>query len=264
MEDNLIDMAAEFLAQSRLQGGVTSSPPEYLVPKTELDGYAIQAVLHRILQSAGYGQLVGHKIGCTTDIMQRFLNIDYPCAGQIFNSTVFFRSAELPLSGFHRIGVECEIAARLKTDMMGTFGPYTIESAKDCVDTLMGAIELVDDRYENYSKLNAPTLIADDFFNAGVVLGEENNNWRSLDLQKVIGTLCINKKEHSKGLGADILGDPMVALAWLANHRAGIGRPLKRGEFVMLGSVTQTLFIDEPILIEVNLEGLSAATLQLK
>ena len=56
----------------------------------------------------------------------------------------------------------------------------------------------------------------------------------------------------------------MVALAWLANHRAGIGRPLKSGEFVMLGSVTQTLFIDEPILIEVNLEGLSAATLQLK
>ena len=83
-------------------------------------------------------------------------------------------------------------------------------------------------------------------------------------MQKVIGTLCINKKEHSKGLGADILGDPMVALAWLANHRAGIGRPLKSGEFVMLGSVTQTLFIDEPILIEVNLEGLSAATLQLK
>ena len=56
----------------------------------------------------------------------------------------------------------------------------------------------------------------------------------------------------------------MVALAWLANHRAGIGMPLKSGEFVMLGSVTQTLFIDEPILIEVNLEGLSAATLQLK
>ena len=120
MEDNLIDMAAEFLAQSRLEGGVTSSLPKDLVPKTELDGYAVQAVVHRILQNAGYGQLVGHKIGCTTDIMQRFLNIDHPCAGQIFNSTVFFRSVELPLSGFHRIGVECEIAARLKTDMLGT------------------------------------------------------------------------------------------------------------------------------------------------
>lgn len=264
MENNLINMAAEFLVQSRLKGGVTSSLPENLVPKTELDGYAIQAVVHQILQNAGYGQLVGHKIGCTTDIMQRFLNIDHPCAGQIFNSTVFDRSAVLPLSRFHRIGVECEIAARLKTDMLGAFGPYTIESAKDCVDALMGAIELVDDRYENYSKLNAPTLIADDFFNAGVVLGEENRNWRSLNLKKIIGTLRINKKEHSKGFGADILGDPMAALAWLANHRVGVGRPLKSGEFVMLGSVTQTLFLDEPILVEVNLEGLSAAVLQLK
>ena len=89
MKDHLVELAAEFLVQSRLEGGATSTPPNELVPETELDGYAVQAVVHQILQKAGYGRLIGHKIGCTTEVMQKFLNIDYPCAGEIFNTTVF-------------------------------------------------------------------------------------------------------------------------------------------------------------------------------
>jgi len=264
MKDHLVELAAEFLVQSRLEGGATASPPNELVPETELDGYAIQAVVHQILQKAGYGRLIGHKIGCTSKVMQKFLNIDYPCAGEIFNTTVFEKTTILPLSKFHRVGIECEIAARLKTDMMGALGPYTIESAKDAVGALMGAIELVDDRYENYSNLSAPTLIADDFFNAGAVIGEENPDWRSLDLKTIVGTLFIDKQEHSSGVGADILGDPMEALAWLANHRAGLGKPIRNGDLVLLGSVTQTVFIEEPAFIEVELDGLSKASIELK
>lgn len=66
------------------------------------------------MQRAGYGKLIGHKIGCTTEVMQKFLNIDYPCAGEVFSTMVFKESIDLALSRFHRVGVECEIAARLK------------------------------------------------------------------------------------------------------------------------------------------------------
>ena len=263
MEDHLVALAAEFLAQSRLEGGPTSAPPDKLVPETDLDGYAVQVVVHQILQKAGYGRLVGHKVGCTTEVMQKFLNIDYPCAGEVFNSTVYEKTTILPLSKFHRVGIECEIAARIESDMIGTLGPYTIESVKDAVSAMMAAIELVDDRYENYSNLSAPTLIADDFFNAGAVLGKENKNWRSLDLKKIMGTLFIDNKQHSRGISADILGDPMEALAWLANHRAGLGKPLRSGDFVLLGSVTQTVFIEESAFVEVDLEGLGKASVEL-
>ena len=92
---------------------------------------------------------------------------------------------------------------------------------------------------------------------------EENKNWRSLDLKKITGTLFIDNKEHSRGIGADILGDPMEALAWLANHRAGLGKPLRRGDFVLLGSVTQTIFIEESAFVEVDLEGLGKASVEL-
>ena len=262
MEEIEIKAAAEFLARSRIGGPPTPYPPPHLAPRNEREGYAIQDALHSVLASAGFGQLSGHKIGCTTPVMQKFLSIEHPCAGRVFETMVFGGAVELSLSRFHRIGVECEIAARLGADMVGSWGPYTRESAADTVAACMGAIELVDDRYENFSDLAAPVLIADDFFNAGVVLGDENQHWRDLDLANVRGSLTIDGSEHASGLGSDILGHPMEALAWLANHRAGIGQPLRSGDFVLLGSVVQTVFLAAPAHVSIELEGLSCAEVQ--
>ena len=259
MNDNLIEASAEFLAQSRLGGKPTPSLPSDLVPSTEAEGYAVQMVLNQILQRSGYGTVIGHKIGCTTQITQNFLKIDHPCAGEVFSSMVFDKRVELPLSKFHCVGVECEIAARLGKNMTGERGPYTRESAGEAVAALMGAIELVDDRYEQYSQLSTPTLIADDFFNAGVVLGCEQTEWQHLDLTIMNGKLTINGKDHASGMGADILGLPFEALSWLANHRAGIGKPLRRGDFVMLGSVVRTEWVTQPSSVRVSLEGLGTA-----
>ncbi len=259
MEDSKIEASAQFLARARLGGAPTPVPPPHLTPSTEREGYEVQVALHHILANSGAGRLAGHKIGCTTAVMQTFLNIDHPCAGQVFTTAEFHERIELPLKRFHHIGVECEIAARLGSDMPGAIGPYTKQSAADAVSALMGAIELVDDRYENYSALTAPVLIADDFFNAGVVLGPEQSDWRDLDLAKILGTLFIDGEAHSTGLGADILGHPMEALAWLANHRASLGQPLRAGSFVMLGSVVKTVFLDRPAEVSVELEGLGRA-----
>ena len=60
--------------------------------------------------------------------------------------------------------------------MLGLKGPFTAQSARLSVSAIMAGIELVDDRYEDYKQLNAATLIADNFFNVGVVLGEELKN----------------------------------------------------------------------------------------
>jgi len=50
-----------------------------LSPQTMAEGYAIQAARHPLLIEAGMGELVGHKIGCTTPVMQAFVNINHPC-----------------------------------------------------------------------------------------------------------------------------------------------------------------------------------------
>ncbi len=259
LDTTQIANAAEFLSQARLGGGLTQALPDDLSPETEAEGYAIQDALHNILEGAGLGRPTGHKIGCTTPVMQEFLKINHPCSGEVFDRTVFRGSAELPLTDFHRVGVECEIAARLATDLPGDLDVYTRESVSESVSALMGAIELVDDRYEDYAELSGPILIGDDFFNAGVVLGAEQPDWQDLDLAVIRGTLMIDGFEHAAGFGSDILGDPLEALAWLANHRVQMGKPLRAGTFVMLGSVVQTVFLEAPSTVSVSLTGLSEA-----
>ncbi|NQW10431.1 MAG: fumarylacetoacetate hydrolase family protein [Alphaproteobacteria bacterium] len=254
--------AAQFLARARLSGPPTPSPPDDLTPASIVEGYALQDAVHAALERAGFGARVGHKIGCTTAVMQAYLSIDHPCAGEVFATTVFEGSAELPLARYHRIGVECEIAARLAADLPARDGGHTRDSVAGAVGALMAGIELVDDRYVDYPSLSAPTLIADDFFNAGVVLGPEVTAWRDLDLEAIAGAMIIDGAEVGRGRGADILGHPLNALAWLADHRAARGVPLRAGEFVMLGSVVKTVFIDAPASVRVRFDGLGEAAVR--
>lgn len=257
MDEDQIELAAQFIAKGRLGPSQISILPDDLIPQNVFDGYAIQAEVNKILRMAQLGSVVGHKIGCTTNVMQKFLEIDHPCAGEIFDSTVYSSKTELPLSKFSHVGVECEIAVRIGSDMVGLEDPFTPQGVALYVSAIMAGIELVDDRYEDYKKLNAATLIGDNFFNCGVVLGDEFTNWRDLDLSSISGALKIDGVEISKGCGADILGNPFEALAWIANHRANIGAPILAGSFVMLGSVVETVFIEKSCRIDIEFNGLA-------
>jgi 2-keto-4-pentenoate hydratase len=108
----------------------------------------------------------------------------------------------------------------------------------------MPAIEIVDDRYRNYSELGVPTLIGDDFFDSGCVLGEPVIDWRELDLSAIRGRMLINEQEVGRGTGELIMGHPFEALAWLAQSRAARGMGLKQGEFVLLGSIVETNWLN--------------------
>jgi 2-keto-4-pentenoate hydratase len=105
------------------------------------------------------------------------------------------------------------------------------------------AIEIVDDRYVNWETLGAPTLIADDFFAAGIVLGTPVARSAIADLVQVEGRALINGEEAGRGTGADVLGHPHNALAWLANHLASQGGGLRAGEIVMTGSLVKTVWL---------------------
>ena len=108
----------------------------------------------------------------------------------------------------------------------------------------MAAIEVVDDRYTHWPSLGLPTLVADDFFGAACVLGSERRDWRKVDLARVSARMIVNDVVVGSGFGADVLGDPLSALVWLANRCARDGRSLRAGDVVLLGSVVQTHWVD--------------------
>src|SRR5690606_14925327 len=121
----------------------TAAAPAAPMPATIAEGYAAQRALHAVLETGGLGPCAGHKIGCTTPVMQAYLGIDHPCAGEVFASTVHGPGAALPLRRFHRVGVECEIAARLGADLPARAAGHDRDSVAAAVESLMAGIELV-------------------------------------------------------------------------------------------------------------------------
>lgn len=221
----------------------------------------MQDLLHRRLTNGGWGQIEGYKIGCTTPVMQAYLGIHNPCAGGVFGPTVHEDRSRVSLPRSLRVGVECEIAVRLRDNLSHTAGPFDRERVAAAVGGCMAAIEVVEDRYFDYPSLDTPTLIADDFFGAGCVLGELRTDFNPFDLPQVTATMTINGERVGAGVGRDVLGHPLDALVWLANNVAGRGLDLKAGELVLLGSLVQTRWVhpgDEVVVVNEPLGELRA------
>lgn len=254
--------AAEHIVRQR----ISLTPIENLSPRSrprdESQGYALQTEVNRLLSKAGLGRVVGHKIGCTTAVMQSFLGIPHPCAGDVFDETVRYGHATIPRSGFVKLGIECEIAVELSRNVFPSDGPFTRETIAPAVHAVMVAMEIVDDRYRDYGTLGVPTLIGDDFFDSGCVLGEPVTDWRELDLSSLSGSTWINDKEAGRGNGALIMGHPLEALAWLAQSRAARGMGLKQGEFVLLGSVVETKWLNAGDEARVEIDSLGSVSLK--
>jgi 2-keto-4-pentenoate hydratase len=224
-------------------------------PATEADGYRIAAAVHDLL-AADFGKRIGYKIGCTSPVMQQYLNIPHPCGGGVFAKGVHESGVSLRAADYVRVGVECEIAVRLARDLLATEAPFTAEWVGEAIEAYLPAIEIVDDRYVDWQTIGAPTLVADDFFAAGCVLGSPVARSAAPDLSAVVGRAVINGVEVGQGTGADVLGHPHNALAWLANHLAAADKGLRAGEIVLTGSLVKTVWLNAGDHVVMELAGL--------
>lgn len=247
--------AAGIIATSRRNRAALKALQPDLAPQDEADGYRVQRAVHDLLLPST-GALVGYKIGCTSKVMQEYLDIPHPCGGGVFARGVHDSGARLQTADFVRVGVECEIAVLLARDLAPSEEPFTAEWMMEAIEAYLPAIEIVDDRYEQWETLGAPTLIADDFFAAGCVLGAPRPRNRVPDLLSVNGRALINGEEAGRGTGADVLGHPHNALAWLANHLAEEGRALHRGQVVLTGSLVKTVWLKAADHVVMELDGL--------
>jgi len=237
--------AAALLVAARLSGPPFESLPVDLRPPDELAGYAVQRCAHALLGQAGFGRQVGWKIGCTTPAMQEYLGIPGPSAGGMFQAHTWRGQHHFQATRARRLGAECEIAVRLAVDLPPRSTPYSQADAAHSVAASMAAIEVVEDRYVDYAKLDTPTLIADDFFHHSCVLGPEVEGFDPGQLGSTSATMFANGEPVGSGLGYDIMGDPLAALTWLANSCALWGTPLLAGDIVLLGSVVVTHWVDD-------------------
>ena len=214
--------------------------PSELIPADLDEAYEVRRHFEDIERARGRGEIVGYKIGLTTPVMQELCGVDEPCYGAIFATELHHRRAELPVSNYCRLGIETEIAVRLGEDLpQGSGGLDRVAAA---VHSCMAAIEVLEDLRHDYKRLSAAAMVAGNVWNAGAVIGAPVADWRKLDLAAVTARLTINGREIGHGRGADVMGNPLNALAWLADKLAAAGTPLRRGMVVLTGSMVPIQF----------------------
>ena len=225
--------------------------PAEIYPASLDEAYAIRRRFQEIEEATGRGAIAGYKIGLTTPVMQQLCGIAEPCYGAIFAREAHERRAELRASDYCRLGVETEIVLRLGEDVPQGGDAERIAAA---VESAAAAIELIEDLCYDYRHLDAVAMVAGNVWSAGAVLGVPVTEWRALDLARVTARLLINGREIGGGVGSDVMGHPLNALAWLAGKLADAGTPLRRGMIVMTGSMVpiQHPLAGDRVLVEVS------------
>ena len=262
MTDDACEEAVDRLAEDRMEHRLVTALPEDCRPADLEEGYALQVALHDRLAALGWGQRIGYKIGCTSQVMQELLGINHPCSGGLFDHSVFHKKAVCRRADYIDLGLELEIGLQLNADLPPRSTPYREEEVVDAVGAIMGSVEIVDNRYDDWRALGTPTIVADDFFSAGCVFGPPVEDWFRLDLSAESGSFFVDGEQRATGHGRDIMGHPMAALMWLVNSGT-THDGLKAGDLVTLGSLAPPLKFDGPCLVEARYDNLGSLTIEI-
>lgn len=245
---------ADFMWQARRRRETYRNLPADLAPRDLAEAYAGQEAYYALAEPT-YGPVAGAKIATTTRVMQELMGITHPCAGAIFARSIHASPARLHLADFVNLRIESEIALRLGADLAAARAPFTRETAAPAVAAAMPAFELIEDRHAVYRETDARSLIVENCWNGGIVVGAEVA--RLPELVAIHGTLAVN----GATVGEGVAEDPFATLAWLANTLAERGRGLAAGMVVITGSVIPTVSVAPGDRAVFRVDGLGEAVL---
>jgi 2-keto-4-pentenoate hydratase len=232
MEKSQIEQAAALLWQTRLEQRRIDAMPDHLRPRSMAEGYAIQDAMVAVVDQP----VLGWKIAATSKAGQEHIGVTEPLAGRLFRNFVLDDGAHLPAAPLHMKVVEAEFAFRMGHALPPRAIAYEQREVCDAAAALHLAIEIPDARFERFAEIGPAQIVADDAFASWFVLGPEVRDWRQLDLSAQRVHALNNGVLAVEGVGANALGDPRIALTWLANHLAQRGIGLRPGDIVTTGT----------------------------
>jgi 2-keto-4-pentenoate hydratase len=225
--------AAAILLRNWQQRTRIDELPKEVRPVDRAAGYAVQAEVVR----GSRQNVVGWKIAATSGAGQKHIGVDGPLAGPLLANRVLPIGAPIPLDGNIMKVAEAEFCFRFGKALPARAQPYTQAEVLQAIDALHTAIEVPDSRYNDFVRVGAPQLIADTACACWFTFGTPvKTDWRSRDLVTHAVTAYKNGQPAGTGSGANVLGDPRVAVTWLVNELRTFTDGLQAGQIVTTGT----------------------------
>jgi 2-keto-4-pentenoate hydratase len=219
------------LAKARADGQELAALPGG-VPVDDAAAYAIQAAAIDAFDQPRSG----YKIGATSPQAQALLQTDHPFAAPLFTPFCHENGAAISEPGYGLLGLEPEFALRLGADLPARDRTYATEEVGDAVSAVHPAFEIIGIRLPNEMFKNALVVTADFGANVGFVAGAGVSDWQGHDLAAIPVAVKVDGASVASGSGASVMGHPLNALAWLANHLSAQGKGLAAGDWISTGT----------------------------
>ncbi|MHA1152576.1 MAG: 2-keto-4-pentenoate hydratase [Alphaproteobacteria bacterium] len=256
--------AAELLLAARRELSPIAALPEDCRPTTAAEGYRIQAAL----VAARGGELAGFKIGATSQVARALLATEEPFHGGLFADGIHDSPAILSAGDTNFRLIEPEFAFRLGADLPARKAPYGRDELVEAIAGLHPAFEVVNSAFgAAWTGAGLAQLIADNGVHACLVLGPAMADWRNLDLAVQEVVFESDGTEVGRGRGANALGHPLLALAWLADlgvlvdSVTQVCRGLRAGDLITTGLVTPFAYAEAGTSLRADFGPLGAVEL---
>ena len=221
-----------------------------------VDAYEIQ--LRNIRRRLASGaRIVGHKVGLSSLAMQQMMGVNESDYGHLLDDMVLSEDTPVDASRYLIPRVEVEVGFVLGDDLPGE--GCTVEDVLRATEYVTPAIELIDSRIADW-KIGIYDTIADNASSAGLVLGRERRKPDELDLTAIDATLTRNGEQVATGRSDAVLGNPALAVAWLAQKVASFGVRLEAGHVVLPGSCTRAYDVKAGDAVVATFEGLGTVS----
>jgi 2-keto-4-pentenoate hydratase len=196
------------------------------------DAYEVQ---RRVIEArtAGGEQVVGYKVGCTSRAIRQQFGLTEPVCGQLMSPHIHRGDTTLDWHAYHRPAVEPEFVFVMGKDLTDEVGE--IEPLIDAIDSVSPGIEVHHYRFR-YGEPTSQELVASNGLHACLVVGDRKIRPRDFDMDLEGVGLFVNGVLADSGIGAEVMGGPLISLRWLVNHLVRRGEILRAGQLVIPGS----------------------------
>lgn len=238
--------AAQLVWEQWQSGQAFPTFPEICRPMTALQGYQVQAQLPAVSGR----KVVGWKIAATSQSGQAHIHVSGPLAGRLLSGQVFESGATVPCAGNRMRVAEPEFAFTMGQNLTPQCSPFTLPDVMAAVASLHPAIEIPDSRLAPFTEAGEAQLVADNACARHFILGRAApDGWQEIDLSQHAVQAHVRHGDGMRysrtGSGAWVLGDPRIALTWLANQLSNLGITLEKGHVVTTGTCMVPLELED-------------------
>ena len=190
-----------------------------------VDAYEIQLINIRQRVAEG-ARVIGHKVGLSSEAMQKMMNVDEPDYGHLLDEMEVFEDRPVKAGRFLYPRVEVEVGFILADDLPGA--GCTEDDVLAATAAFAPSIELIDTRITDW-KIKLCDTIADNASSAGWVLGKARVSPKDIDIRNIDAVLTCNGEIVAEGRSDAVLGNPVTAVAWLARKVDELRRAAQGG-----------------------------------